>query len=264
MDPVNESLRFYREHEYAVLRDFYPRSLIDDYRQHLQDALDTAVWPVFRQAGLDVEAADLGNRVARRVVSDAAIDPGVKQVLLGQFPLAVRLSDAILPIARHLAGSELLQAVCGSSSLFMHMPPMARFVPPGYSPAAVPPHQDLSYNSHMSDFVTVWTPLVEIDAQCGGLVVFAGSHRHRQAVGVETSGWLSAVDVGGYERRQLTGLGPGDAVLLSPRLVHGSAGNSSNRLRLSLDLRVFGATATSSKHHMNLSTLEIVAPGAGD
>lgn len=258
MAELPELLETFRERDYVVVRGFYPLGLVEGYRAHLETALERDVWPLFKELGFDPADPSLGRRVGERLLQDESLSPEVRQVLLGHFPLAVRLSEAIKPIAAHLGGSALLRSLLGSEGLFMHMPPMARFVPPGYGPAAVPPHQDLNYNTHMTDFLTVWTPLVKIDEQCGGLVVFEGSQHRLQAVDPTESGWLSAMDVTGFERLQLVGVGPGDAVLLSPRIGHASAPNLSDRLRLSMDLRVFGAAASSTKHHMNLQTLKTV------
>ena len=57
----------------------------------------------------------------------------------------------------------------------MHMPPTARFILPGNSAAAVPPHQDVSYNHHLTDFITAWVPFHPIDEESGGVAVFSGS-----------------------------------------------------------------------------------------
>jgi ectoine hydroxylase-related dioxygenase (phytanoyl-CoA dioxygenase family) len=248
----------YAAHGYAVLRDFFPRNLLDDYSTYLRQALREKVWPLFRSLGVDPDAADLADRVARRIAD--AIDPVMRQTLLGHFPLEVRMSDRIHAIASHLGRSELLHRLLGSDSLCMHLPPMSRFVPPYYHPAAVPPHQDASYNAHLSQFVTVWTPLVPIDEQCGGLVLFEGEQPAVQPARQAANGWLNAVQVDALNPIGLVGLDVGDVVILSPTVVHASAPNTSARTRLSMDLRVFSAATPSGKHHINLTTLETMLP----
>lgn len=249
----------YRDSEYAVLKGFFPCALLRDYRAFLERALAEEVWPVFRRVGLDPQDPALPARVAQLIEHDQQLTPTSKQVLLGHFPLTVRLSEAINPIAQFMGASPLLKALLHTDTLFMHMPPMARFVPPRYASAAVPPHQDISYNTHMGEFLVLWTPLVPIDHECGGLVIYEGSHHKVHAVESNANGWLSPIDVSGFERHPIIGLELGDAVVFSPRVVHASAGNTSNRIRLSLDLRLFGAETRSSKHHMNLDTLETQA-----
>ena len=249
----------YRENGYVVVRDFFPRPLVEDYLKFLQEVLRDEVLPMFARAGLAFETPNLAERIVALIAQGAVADASVRQVLLGHFPLSARLSRRIEPIARHLGRSALMREVVGSGPLFMHMPPMARFVPPRYVPAAVPAHQDMSYNSHLSDFVTVWAPLVPIDHECGGLVVFEGSHHGPiQAVAGDASGWLRPVATDGYPPRQLVDMDIGDVVILSPTVVHASAPNVSSRIRISMDLRIFSAHARSTKHYMNLDTLEII------
>ncbi len=250
----------YRENHYIVVRGLFPKSLVENYSLFVQQAFEDEVLPMFARSGLDLGIPSVVDRILALIAQDAIADLSVKQTLLGHFPLSTRLSCKIEPIARYLGRSELMREIVGPAPLFMHMPPMLRFVPSRYTPAAVPPHQDASYNSHLNDFATIWVPLVPIDEQCGGLVVFEGSHRGaiRPAAG-DANGWLSAVATDDFPRRQLTGLEPGDAVVLSPRLIHASAPNVSLRTRFSMDLRIFPAGARSTKHHMNLDTLEIIS-----
>lgn len=254
-----EHLKFYADHEYAVIHDFIPPKLLEDYAAFLVRALEQEVWPMFAHAGIDPANPDFAAQVSKLIALKTGIDPALKQVLLGQFPLAVRLSEQIKPIARYLGESDLLKKLLKSEKLFMHMPPMMRFVPPNYTPAAVPTHQDSSYNTHMSGFLTVWVPLVRIDSACGGLVIFEDSQHVVSNVAPEYNGWMHPVPVDGFQRKQLEGLEPGDVALLSPNIVHASAPNISHRTRLSMDIRIFGEKTHSSKHHMNLQTLETIA-----
>ena len=180
---------------------------------------------------------------------------------MGHFPLEVRLSKSIYPLAEFLGKSPLLQAVLGSTELFMHMPPMLRFVPPGYNHAAVPAHQDVSYNRHLSSFITVWAPMVPITQSCGGLIIYKGSQHMREIIGdTQEGGWLPPIDVKSMEAAQLVGLNEGDVVMLSPYIVHASASNLSDSIRLSMDLRVFGRSGTSQKHYLDLKKMEVVVP----
>ena len=49
---------------------------------------------------------------------------------------------------------------------YVHYPPMIRFKLADAPSSIVPVHQDIAYNRHLSDFITVWVPLVDIDDEC--------------------------------------------------------------------------------------------------
>ena len=256
---IEDLQRQYRERHYVVVKGFYPEALVADYLAFLMEALEDEVVPAFTSIGVNLHDSGAGALVARRIVEDKSLDAGTRHLLMGQFPLQVRLSDRIHPLARHLGQSELLKRLLHSDHLYMHMPPMMRYVPPRYTPAAVPAHQDSSYNAHMNEFVTVWTPLVPIDLKCGGMIMYEDSHHHTQKVDTAASGWFEAIDTRSFTQTQLDGLVPGDAVILSPHIIHGSAPNLSDRIRFSMDLRIFGSAGSSTKHHMNLDTLEVIS-----
>jgi len=258
MEVSDDLVADYGERGYAVIRNFFPRDMLLAYRAFLQQAMDRDVRPVFERAGLKIDDPNLTANALRLIQGGPPLTAADRQTLLGHFPLPVRLSDRIRPIARFVGESALLKAILGSDDLFMHMPPMARFVLPNYTPAGVPAHQDASYNAHMSSFVTIWTPLVPIDASCGGLLLFEGSCHLTQPVQTAANGWLDPIDVRGLTPSQPVGLDAGDVVLLSPAIVHASVPNTSERIRFSMDLRVFGAGVRSEKHHMNLKTLETI------
>jgi hypothetical protein len=88
--------------------------------------------------------------------------------LTGHFPLEVRLSENLWKIPYSESFYSIIKTILRSENVFMHMPPTARFVLPGNVYAGVPPHQDISYNKHMTDFITVWVPLVDIDEEGAG------------------------------------------------------------------------------------------------
>jgi hypothetical protein len=187
----------------------------------------------------------------------------LRQQLCGHFPLATRLSPHLWTIAREPRLQEVLCALLGTDRLFMHLPPTARFVLPGNLLAGVPAHQDISYNRHMTRFVTVWTPLVGIDESCGGVEICAGSGADpEQPVAAEGPFWLRGVDTGGRPMVH-PHLEPGDVLVLNPWVVHASRPNRSGRIRLSVDCRFFGSDGRSDKHHLDLRTWQVVEPPAG-
>ena len=254
----------YRRNAYVIIKGFFPTDIMATYRDFMQRSLAQDVEAVLARWGLSVFAKDANEKVAD-LLKDASDIPVVdQQVLLGQFPLEVRLSDAIKPLAQHIGQSKILHEILNSEQLYMHMPPMIRYVPPSYTAAAVPPHQDTSYNRHLSNFVTVWTPMVPITETCGGLVMYEGSQHLPDTVTEEkrADSWLPPIDVSSFTRTQLKGLDVGDVVILSPRIAHESAPNISDTIRLSMDLRIFGQHDTSSKHCMDLQRLETLTAKA--
>lgn len=186
---------------------------------------------------------------------------GCAEASSGHFDLNTRLDPRLWAIPRLPALQALLREVLDSGALFLHLPPAARFVLPGNLEAGVPPHQDLSYNRHLSDFVTVWVPLVDIDDACGGVAVYPGSAAPCEiAVPRDPQGhWLRGVSTQGYEALHCK-LRVGDVLLLSKWIIHSSMPNHSSRTRLSIDYRFFGEQDSSTKHHLDLQSGVVIAP----
>lgn len=179
----------------------------------------------------------------------------------GHFPVAVRLSPQLWALPRQPALQAIVRQALETRSTFMHMPPMARFIVPGNPLAAVPPHQDVSYNRHMTDFLTVWIPCVPIDDACGGVAVFAGSQQHSELLDeLSRDVWLKPVPTDGLTRIECQPMQPGDVLLLNRWIIHESMANRSQRTRFSLDLRFFGENGRSPKHYLDCQTWEVVAP----
>ncbi len=181
---------------------------------------------------------------------------------MGQFTLGCRLAAELLAIPRALAKDAILHEILGADRLFLHMPPMARAVVPEAPHAAVPLHQDASYNPHLRDFLTLWVPLVPIDDVCGGVAVYPGSHRAEVITGpAPANDWLPAIQPPeGAERVVLAPLRIGDVVILHSRVMHESMRNRSDHVRLSCDYRFFGSEGGSSKHYLDLANDVIHEP----
>ena len=183
-----------------------------------------------------------------------------KSILSGHFDLQTRLAPELRLIPRFAPVRALIQTLFPGECLRMHLPPTARFILPGNDLAGVPPHQDISYNQHLSTFVTLWCPLVPVDADCGGVMIYQGSQAlAEQQVAATPDFWLAGVSTAGYAPI-FTPLQPGDVLLLNRWIVHASMPNCSNQVRLSIDHRFF--RGSSSKHYLELESGEVVAPGA--
>jgi ectoine hydroxylase-related dioxygenase (phytanoyl-CoA dioxygenase family) len=188
-------------------------------------------------------------------------------IFQGHYPLEVRLSETLREFPRFANNHPLLFELLGTKRLFAHMPPTARYVLPRCSLAAVPPHQDISYNRHMDDFCVVWVPLVPIDERCGGMAAYRRTNHVGEVLTGEVlpgaNGWLRPIKSADLERAErvvLTPLEVGDAVILGHRTIHESMPNRSNRVRLSCDFRFFGERSHSTKHYLDLASDTVVAP----
>lgn len=180
----------------------------------------------------------------------------------GHFPLEIRLSPQLWELPRQESLQAILRDALDTRDLFMHMPPAARFIEPGNPLAAVPAHQDVSYNQHMSDFLTVWIPFVPIDDACGGVAVFEGSQQLPELLDdLSRDVWLKPVPTDGLRRVECQPMQPGDILLLNRWIIHESMPNRSSGPRLSIDLRFFGEAAHSTKHYLDCQTWTVVPPG---
>jgi hypothetical protein len=264
-DAPARARQIFRDEGLVVIRQALPPAVCRATLAYLSAALDGTAG-LFARYRLTLDAPDCGDAVARLLGSDAAVPADDRHVLLGHFPLPVRLDEALWQIPLHLAERPFLYDVLGARQLFVHMPPTARFVLPGNATAAVPPHQDVTYNKHLGRFCVVWAPLVAIDRACGGMAAYPRTHGRGELFAGEAvapaDGWIPAIDVAGRERVELEPLAPGDVVVMASETVHESMPNRSARTRLSVDFRFFGDNSRSSKHYLDLAARRVVAPVA--
>jgi len=247
----------------VIIRQALPSTVCGPTAGYLVAALER-ISDLLAAYGIAPDAPDRGRQVERLLLSRGAEMPAEDRHLLrGHFPLSVRLGEELWRIPLHLADHPFLYDVLGAKRLFMHMPPTARFVLPGNVEAAVPAHQDISYNKHLGAFCVVWVPLVDIDGACGGMAGYPRSHGRGdllKGVSAAADGWLPGIDTSKLERVELQPLAPGDVVVMSNETVHESIPNRSRRTRLSIDFRFFGGNSRSSKHFLDLAQRRVVAP----
>jgi hypothetical protein len=257
--------QIFRDEGIVVIKQALPAEACRATRDYLSAALDRMA-DLFARHGIALDAPACGKQVARLLDAPTAVPPEDRHVLLGHFPLPVRLNEALWQIPLELAAQPFLYELLGVTKLFVHMPPTARFVLPGNVKAAVPAHQDVTYNKHLGRFCVVWAPLVAIDRACGGMAVYPRTHGRGELFAgsavAPADGWIPAVDVAGLARVELIPLAPGDVVVMGNETVHESMPNSSARTRLSVDFRFFGDNSRSSKHYLDLSARRVVAPAA--
>jgi hypothetical protein len=255
----------FRDEGIVILKQIFPPAACRATHHFLSAALN-GMADLFARYGIAIDAPDCGKKVARLLDAPAALPPEDRHVLLGHFPLTVRLDQALWRIPLALAEQPFLYKLLGARKLFVHMPPTARFVLPGNERAAVPAHQDVSYNKHLGPFCVVWVPLVDIDRACGGMTVYPRTQGHGELFAGDTvaptEGWIPGLDVAELARLELFPLAPGDVVVMGNETVHESMPNRSERTRLSVDFRFFGEGSRSSKHYLDLAERRVVAPAA--
>jgi len=256
--------KLFRDEGVVALRGILPPAVCSSVIDFLKGAIDD-LSIVFSQYGISIEAPAAGKQVQQLLDRDGKSIPSEdRHILLGHFPLSVRLNEALWAIPLHLASRPFLCEMLGCRKLFVHMPPTARFVLPGNVKAAVPAHQDVSYNKHLGSFCVVWVPLVEIDELCGGMAVYPktqglGELYNGSSVAA-ADGWIPGIETKSFDRVALFPLSVGDIVVMGDELVHESMPNTSDRIRLSIDFRFFGDNSGSSKHYLDLQERKVIAP----
>jgi hypothetical protein len=206
----------------------------------------------------------------------------------GSVSLNARLSNSLLNLVlkSDVFHAELRRVFGQNSSLFMHLAPAVRIVYPGNIVALVPNHIDIGYNSHIqpiasaaSDlgvfappFITAWIPLQGTAATHGGLRLYPGSFESLTDINDQSKSlWLDSI----YDSEEggiILDYSLGDCIFFHPNLVHGSAPNrciscddyvTDEVFRVSMDVRIFSESSTTTKHYISLSTGERFSPGEG-
>jgi hypothetical protein len=178
----------------------------------------------------------------------------LRHYLVGEFDLETRLD---LRICRVLAGPgarELLTQFFGTSKYYVHYPPMVRFKMADAPGSILPAHQDFTYNGHLRDFITVWVPLVDIDDEVGGLILYDGSHLDGSVDHAPNGPWAHGLKkpAGLPYAQHPVHMKVGDALLFPPLLIHESAPHRApTRLRYSIDFRVFVSAEDTSKSYFD-------------
>ena len=254
---------------YQIFKNVIPKEIVESCRTFLGEKISETLGPAKAEINCHVDS-DLLQYIKRIAEGNNgngvnSISKATRDALTGHFSLDVRLSPILLDVAYSDGMVKILRTILKSHGIYMHMPPTSRYVLPGNIYAGVPPHQDISYNKHMSDFVTVWVPFVDIDDQCGGVTVYQGSGCSPEInVGQNPSKfWLDGIPTDGFHPIRCD-MKPGDILVLNKYIIHGSCANTSNRTRISTDFRFFGEGSTSSKHYLDLTAKMVIQPNQGN
>jgi 1-deoxypentalenic acid 11beta-hydroxylase len=141
---------------------------------------------------------------------------------------------------------RLMEQVFGEP-VFLFKGTNIRYALPHNAAYLTPAHQDHFFIRANSEFRTLWVPLMDIDADVGGLALAVGSHRQGLREHREQRGVLS------YQMKGRTQRGialdaisetwgtidyhPGDLLVFHSLMLHRALPNESDRIRLSLDAR---------------------------
>jgi hypothetical protein len=183
--------------------------------------------------------------------SVASLTEATEATAIGLLPLKNRREPILWELAKAESVQNILKEILDAKSLCLSLAPTARFVPPGDRRPMVPAHQDSSYVTHLSNFVTVWVPLVEIDEKCGGVSVFKNSPAEvlpTRAVG----NWHEALETNPSLKVDCAPMSPGDILIFNKFMIHQSMPNLSDRTRYSIDYRFFSSSIPSTRSYLSI------------
>lgn len=178
-----------------------------------------------------------------RGLLDFAIQLDAKGVARRGFRVSMDLPDQDLV----RSASAEIQRVIGtalSSQVCDHQGFVASFVVKDATEASlVPPHQDWSFvDESQFTSATVWTALVDVGLDNGGLAVIPGSHKVldylRASPSPQCPSTISPHLFALYPYLQVQTLRAGQAIAWDHRLVHGSPPNRSGKTRIAAGLGI--------------------------
>jgi ectoine hydroxylase-related dioxygenase (phytanoyl-CoA dioxygenase family) len=112
----------------------------------------------------------------------------------------------------------------------------------------------------MTDFITGWVPLVEIDKLCGGVRIHENStNLPEQLTDYARDIWLRGIPDLGLKKVDMY-MKPGDLLIFKKMVIHESLPNLSDHARFSIDYRFFGSRETSTKHYLDMETWQVIEP----
>lgn len=256
-----DAIAHYRHFGFAHFKQVIPNALLHDIKSYLVDELSQldALCQQRHQVSL-YDADELASTFQGKLDQIPRDD---RFLFSGEFPTKTRLESRVEQILKCSQLNDLAKFLLECQTVFAHLPVMARYIMPHNRISAVPPHRDDQYNSHMSNFVTVWIPLVDIDEQCGGVNFYPQTPSERRTTATIATRdeyfWQAPISVENMAS-EMPQLSVGDILIFTPDVIHGSAANTSSQIRYSLDIRLFSERDTSSKFNLNLTTGERISP----
>jgi hypothetical protein len=246
------TLDLFETHGWRLERCLLDAIVVSDVRCYLEGRLEEVQANFEQWVGSKFDSIDsyLWHQSRLPLYDRMEIPADFRHYLVGEFDLATRLDPIIRKV---LSVENIRRMICRflqTDQYYVHYPPTLRFKIRDAAASIVPPHQDIAYNEHLHNFVTVWIPFVDIDEECGGVIVYEGSHLDGLTHHLKGDIWAAQaeVDLSKYTARHVT-MNAGDGLLFPPTLLHTSAPHSAATIRLSLDLRVFQKTYQTTKSY---------------
>jgi 1-deoxypentalenic acid 11beta-hydroxylase len=139
--------------------------------------------------------------------------------------------------------------------VFMFRACTIRYTMPHDAKHGSPPHQDHFYIRHTPDFRTLWIPLMDVDRPVGGLAVAQGSHKRglREHDELDVYSYVlpgrkqkGVVQETISEPWLTTDYHAGDVIVFHSQMLHWALPNTSDVIRLSIDVRCQPASSPRS------------------
>jgi ectoine hydroxylase-related dioxygenase (phytanoyl-CoA dioxygenase family) len=239
---------------YHLVRSVLDRAILQEAKDAIVTARDRVHRTLEEWVGQSIanDAALADHQARLKEYQEAGLPNDLRHYLTGEFDLQTRLDPRICRILSSVKVRSFLAHFLEIPQFYVHYPPMIRFRVVDATGSSLPPHQDFAYNRHLTDFVTVWVPLVDIDSQLGGLVLYEGSHLDGFLEHGPCGLWAHGVrSVPGIYRKHRVQMEFGDALLFPPFLLHESAPHMSDETRYSIDFRVFTAPENTRKSYFD-------------
>jgi hypothetical protein len=256
-----KNLTFFKENGYQVLPGVIPQNVIEEVGNYLESERDKTLETIREDLpfnSIESLIAELG-QLYKNKEKFAKLKKETQMAISGHFAVESRLSGTTKIVPGVAEVQVLLKKALNAENIKLHMPPTARFILPENTIAAVPPHQDIAYNKQVEDFIIMWVPFVDIDDECGGVVVHHGTGNLPEQPVESGDFWLQGVKSGSNDLRHIK-MKKGDILLMNKYVVHESKGNTSNRTRYSIDFRLFDSRLKSSKHCFDYKTNSLLEP----
>lgn len=231
-------MRHWSEDGYLLLRQVFPRAAIDGVRASFERAVDRMLGELKADGTILDEGKELPletrySRIAGRHAN--RFGRSWRKRVVSPEVFHFHRVPALVGAIAQLTGTDVI-----GHPIFNARPKL-----PGQQLTTVPWHQDSSYFGDVSSkslIISVWAPLVPVDAVNGCLQVVKGSHHVglKKHVTEEREGKFLEIEDGSFvdESKIVTcDMAPGDALLFTNLTLHRSLPNSSSIIRWSLDIR---------------------------
>ncbi len=219
---------------------------LESRRANLQRQFETWVGSPLEEKGYGWHQGQLADYESRDLPKD------LRHFLRGEFDLETRLDKVLVSVLSTPACREWITGFLKSDGYVIHYPPMVRFKVADAPNSILPPHQDAPYSEHLREFLTIWVPLVQIDDDCGGILVYNGSHTMPLEPHIASGAW-EAKATGDHSRfpTEHVIMDAGDILVFPSTLLHESAPHRSSRTRYSIDFRVVARPEDTTKSYFD-------------